>query len=214
MSTKEKIINESLNLFNSRTFNMSTTSSIAQKTNILEGSLWYHFNSKNDLVAKHLSLFSDLYFKRMSNTKKNSHIKVIQGLFSVYEVIWDYRYLFRDSFDQLSKTNKALLAKISEINQSVDNWVKETVQHSRDIGILQIKDNDVDSIVEISLIIGRYWLDFSMKKYPKKSNLFLRKKGINLIIKSLHPFLSKDSKQIMDTIYVQIRNVLALLPYL
>lgn len=201
MSTKEKIINKSLNLFNNKTFNMSTTSSIAKKSNVLEGSLWYHFNSKNDIVAKHLSLFSGLYSNQKANTKKNNHLKVIQGLFNVYEVIWDYRYLFRDSFEQLSKTNKTLFDKIAEINQSVDNWAKETVLHSRTIGILGIKDNDVDSIVEISLIIGRYWLDFSMKKYPKESNQFLRKKGINLIIKSLYPYLNKESKQIMDTIY-------------
>ena len=40
-----------------------------------------------------------------------------------------------------------------------------------------------------------------MKKYPSKSNLYLRKKGINLLIKTLYPYLSNDSREIVDSIY-------------
>jgi len=46
MKTKEKIVQESLSLFNENTFELSTTNLIAKKSDILEGSLWYHFNSK------------------------------------------------------------------------------------------------------------------------------------------------------------------------
>ena len=56
MKTREKIIKESLSLFNETTFESSTTNLIAKKSDVLEGSLWYHFNSKNDLVSVHLGL--------------------------------------------------------------------------------------------------------------------------------------------------------------
>jgi hypothetical protein len=36
---------------------------------------------------------------------------------------------------------------------------KNTIMHARDLGVLHIKDGDIDSIGEISLIIGRHWLD-------------------------------------------------------
>tara|TARA_B110000014_G_scaffold198281_1_gene147448 strand:+ start:39 stop:653 length:615 start_codon:yes stop_codon:yes gene_type:complete len=201
MITKEKIIKESLKLFNEKTFELSTTSLIAKKTDILEGSLWYHFNSKLDIVSAHLDLFLDSYSKQKINTEKNNSVEVIQGLFSVYEVVWDYRYLLRDSFEQISDNNSNLFNKIIEINKSIDEWVKESILHSRDIGILIIEEIDVESIVEISLIIGRYWLDFSRKKYPSASDTYLRKKGINLVIKSFYPYLSEQSKKIMDSIY-------------
>ena len=201
MSTKDKILNESLKLFNNYTYEMSTTSTIAEKSDVLEGSLWYHFNSKTDIVSKHLTTFLDSYKHHKLSTKKSSPLNVIQGLFNVYEVIWDYRYLFRDSFNKISKKNHSLFEKIVQVNQSVDKWAKETVLHSRSIGMIVVQDNDVDSIVEISLIIGRYWLDFSMKKYPSETDSYLRTKGINLIIKSLYPHLSEDSKKIMDSIY-------------
>ena len=79
----------------------------------------------------------------------------------------------------------------------------KTIIHARNLEILVMNENDIDSIVEISLIIGRHWLDYSMKKYPSKSNLYLRKKGINRLIKTFYPYLSKDSKDIVDYIYEQ-----------
>ena len=62
MKTKEKIVQESLSLFNENTFELSTTNLIAKKSDILEGSLWYHFNSKQDLVSVHTELFLDSKF--------------------------------------------------------------------------------------------------------------------------------------------------------
>jgi AcrR family transcriptional regulator len=201
MKTKEKIIKESLNLFNENTFELSTTNLISKKSDVLEGSLWYHFNSKFDLVSVHTKLFLDSFTKRKIYSEKGTPQDLIESLFSVYEAVWDYRYLMRDSFGQTVDTHTDLYKIINEINSSVDVWAKETIVRAKNIGILTIEDKDIDNIVEISLMIGRYWLDYSMKKYPSKSNLYLRKKGINLVIQTLYPYLSHDSKEVMDSIY-------------
>ena len=201
MKTKEKIIQESLSLFNGNTFELSTTNLIAKKSDVLEGSLWYHFNSKNDLVSVHTELFLDSFKTQRIHSESNDPKDLILGLFSIYEVLWDYRYLMRDSFEQFSKDNPKLYKRLVDINLEIDEWAKKTIIHARNLGVLILDDTDVDSVVEISLIIGRHWLDYSMKKYPSKSNLYLRKKGINLLIKSLYPYLSANSKAIMDLIY-------------
>ncbi|MDC0145252.1 TetR/AcrR family transcriptional regulator [bacterium] len=204
MKTKQVILKESLRLFNKNSFELSTTNLIANESNVLEGSLWYHFNSKLDIISNHLDIFLDLYNSKKKHTQKNESIKLIQGLFSMYEVVWDYRYLFRDSFEQISIKNPNLYKRIVDINKMIDDWVRESVIHSKNIGILIIEEIDTEDIVEIILIIGRYWLDFSIKKYPSKSDAYLRKKGINLLIKSFYPYLSEDSKIIMDSIYESV----------
>lgn len=83
----------------------------------------------------------------------------------------------------------------------MDEWANEIIVHSKNIGILVFDDEDAENITEIALIIGRHWLDYSRKKYPNKPNDYLRKKGINLLIKTLYPYLSKESKILMDAIY-------------
>ena len=201
MKTREKIIKESLSLFNETTFESSTTNLIAKKSDVLEGSLWYHFNSKNDLVSVHLGLFKDSFNSQRIHSKSDDPKNLILGLFSIYEVLWDYRYLMRDSFEQCSNDFPELNKKIFDINYEIDEWAKETIIHARDLGVLLIQDDDIDSIVEISLIIGRHWLDYSMKKYPSESNIYLRKKGINLLIKNFYQYLSPESKEIIDYFY-------------
>lgn len=201
MKTREKIIKESLSLFNENTFELSTTNLIAKRSDVLEGSLWYHFNSKNDLVLVHLGLFKDAFNEQRSHSQGDNPKNLILGIFGIYEVLWDYRYLMRDSFEQFSSDFPGLNKKIDVMNSEIDEWAKNTIIHARDLGVLHIKDSDIDSIVEISLIIGRHWLDYSMKKYPSKSNTYLRKKGINLLIKNFYPYLSPESKEIMDSLY-------------
>ena len=201
MKTREKIIKESLSLFNENTFELSTTNLIAKRSDVLEGSLWYHFNSKNDLVSVHLGLFEESFNEQQAHSQSDNQKDLIFGIFSIYEVVWDFRYLMRDSFEQFSTDFPGLNKKIDVINSEIDNWAKNTIMHARDLGVLHIKDGDIDSIVEISLIIGRHWLDYSMKKYPSKSNTYLRKKGINLLIKNFYPYLSPESKEIMDSLY-------------
>ena len=68
MRTKEIVIKKSLSLFNKNTYELSTTNSIAKESEILEGSLWYHFNTKLDIVSTHLNIFLDSY-----NSKKKSY---------------------------------------------------------------------------------------------------------------------------------------------
>ena len=186
------------------TFELSTTNSIAKESEILEGSLWYHFNTKLDIVSTHLNIFLDSYNSKKNHTATDSHLLYIQGLFSVYEDIWNYRYLFRDSFEKIAGKSPNLYLRIIEINRSIDQWLEKSVIHAKEIGILKIDDSDIENIVEISLIIGRYWFDFSKKRYSNESDDYLRKKGLNLLIKSFYPYLSANSKDLINSIYKSI----------
>ena len=60
--TKDRILISSLILFNEGGFNNVTTASIAKHTGILEGSLWYHFNSKKDIVSTHIQILEKVFF--------------------------------------------------------------------------------------------------------------------------------------------------------
>ena len=102
MKTKEIIVQVSLSLFNENTFELSTTNLIAKKSDVLEGSLWYHFNSKNDIVKVHIKNFLEFYNERKIHSESQNPKQIILGLLSIYEIIWDYRYLIRDSFEQIS----------------------------------------------------------------------------------------------------------------
>ena len=68
--TRDLILESSLVLFNDLGFNNVTTSSIANKTGILEGTLWYHFNTKKTFYLCTFYYLSRFFFSK--NLKANS----------------------------------------------------------------------------------------------------------------------------------------------
>ena len=87
-------------------------------------------------------------------------------------------------------------------NNYLDEWADERIRHSSKIGLLNIDSKNTKNISEIILIIGRYWMDFSKKKYPNESIINLRLKGLNQIITVLSPFLSPAAKSIVSGLLI------------
>ena len=202
--TKGKILQESLLLFNEQTFNQTTTANIAKSSDVLEGSLWYHFKSKKDLLVEHIKLFESSFKTNIENLKVGNKEVVIQKLFSIYGFVWDFRYIFRDSFEAYEKDDKKFADLIKRTNALLDELVEDVLKYSLEIKIIEADSKELNEIGELILIIGKHWLDYSRKKYPDDSNYLLQKKGINLLIKVLYPYLTKDSKEMMDSIYESV----------
>ena len=55
--TRDRLLKNSLELFNRKGFVSVTTSLLASSTKVREGTLWYHFKSKKSLVESHIDLF-------------------------------------------------------------------------------------------------------------------------------------------------------------
>ena len=93
------------------------------------------------------------------------------------------------------------MKSITEINNYLDKWAENRILHSLDSGLIKIDSKETENLSEIILVIGRYWLDFSMKKYPSIGINSLRLKGLKHIITILNPYLNTQGIPI-------IRNML------
>jgi hypothetical protein len=94
------------------------------------------------------------------------------------------------------------LLSVKKTNNYLDEWADERIRHSSKIGLLNIDSKNTENISEIILIIGRYWMDFSKKKYPNESINNLRLKGLNQIITVLSPFLNPAVKSIVSGLLI------------
>ena len=194
--TYDKIVKESLILFNDAGFNSVTTAYISKKCDILEGTLWYHFNSKKNILNAHIDLFKKMFLEQIKNINYDKIENVFQTSLNIYSLIWDFQYIFREHFESISIDND-ILKKIDEINNYVENFTEELITKSHN-HFLKLKKDVLNRLIDTILLIGRYWLHYSKKRYPKSSNENLRKKGTKLIFKSLYPFLNKEGKEKMD----------------
>ena len=199
--TKDRILISSLVLFNEGGFNNVTTASIAKHTGILEGTLWYHFNSKKDILSNHIQLLQKVFFSVNQQNKSKDFETIINEFFQSYNIIWDFRYILRDNFQKTFEGDESILKSITEINNYLDKWAENRILHSFENGLIEINSKEIENLSEIILVIGRYWLDFSMKKYPSIGINSLRLKGLKHIITILNPFLNTQGIPI-------IRNML------
>lgn len=197
--TRDRILMTSLVLFNERGFGSVTTAAIAHEAGVLEGSLWYHFNTKKDLVAAHIETLQRLFLSENQHAHLNDAPTIVQGIFRSYDVIWDFRYILRDDFQAHLPPNDPVLERIKVINDVLDRWTEGRILHSQRNQLLNIRPDEIEQVSEITLVIGRYWLDFSRKKYPTSNDAALRKKGLEHVFKVLQPYLSSEATHLIHT---------------
>lgn len=188
--TRDKLLEASLVLFNERGFASVTTASIAEQSGVLEGSLWYHFRTKKDILAAHMELLQQVFQDANIDAESSDPETIIAGIFAAYGVIWDFRYILRDDFGSVLDPEEPILATARWVNDFLDAWTENRIRHAEAHGLLDLAADDMEDISEIILVIGRYWLDFSGKKYPNAQNRELRFKGLQHIFTVLRPYLT------------------------
>ena len=201
--TKDRILFSSLILFNEGGFNNVTTALIAKQTGILEGSLWYHFNSKKDIVSMHIKVLEKVFLSANKQIKSKDFETIINEFFQSYNIIWDFRYILRDNFLKTFEGDESILKSITEINNYLDKWAENRILHSFENGLIEINSKEIENLSEIILVIGRYWLDFSMKKYPGVNINSLRIKGLKHIITILNPYINPTGIPIIKNMLKQ-----------
>ena len=196
--TRDKILATSLVLFNQRGFGAVTTASIAECAGVLEGTLWYHFRTKKDLLLAHITLLQEVFARENEEADSGDADVIIEGIFRSYDVIWDFRYLLRDDFNAHLNSGDEALVTVQGINDVLDQWTEGRMLHAAYHGLLSFGEEDASSISEIILVLGRYWMDFSHKKYPEAKGTDLRHKGISHIFTVLKPYLTSTAGKLIE----------------
>ena len=203
--TKDRILISSLVLFNEGGFNNVTTASIAKRTGILEGSLWYHFNTKKDILSSHIQLLEKAFISVNQQIKSKKFEAIINEFFKSYNIIWDFRYILRDNFQKSFENDDSISKSIKEINNFLDKWAENKILHSYESGLIKINSKEIGNLSEIILVIGRYWLEFSMKKYPDVDISSLRLKGLKHIVTVLSPYLNPQGIPTIENMLKQLK---------
>src|SRR6478672_8572195 len=103
--TRERILELSLRLFNEFGEPNITTTVIAEEMNISPGNLYYHFRNKDDIVNSIFAQF-EAEIVRMLNVpagRRTNMEDVWTYLHLMLELIWRYRFFYRDLNDLLSR---------------------------------------------------------------------------------------------------------------
>src|SRR4249920_4232758 len=114
--TRQRILDTSLAMFNLQGEPNVTTNHIADELEISPGNLYYHFRNKDDIIEQ---LFQR-YEERMDSAlvAPEGRLPNLEDIWLqlhlVFECIWEYRFLYRDLDDILSR-NRQLRMRFARI---------------------------------------------------------------------------------------------------
>jgi AcrR family transcriptional regulator len=140
-----------------------TTTVIAEEMNISPGNLYYHFRNKDDIVNSIFVQF-EAEIERILTVPdgRRSNIEdVWLYLHLMFELIWRYRFFYRDLNDLLSR-NRKLELHFKQILAHKIKVAKQLCEDLRSEKSLEASDTAIDAMATNMVVVATYWLSYDM----------------------------------------------------
>jgi len=165
--TAERILEVTLELFNRFGEPNVSTTLISAELSISPGNLYYHYPAKDELIN---ALF-DRYEKALGDLlhASDSVHNVEDAWFfmhTLFELIWQYRFLYRDLNDLLSK-NRRLETHIQKALQDKTHAFQSMLDSMRRSGALEIDAAETQTVATSLVVVLTYWLSFEYVRDPR-----------------------------------------------
>jgi AcrR family transcriptional regulator len=167
--TAERILEVTLGLFNRFGEPNVSTTLISAELNISPGNLYYHYPAKDELIN---ALFDR--FERPLNELLGAgdDVRNVEDawfyMHTLFELIWQYRFLYRDLNDLLSK-NRRLETHFQSILKNKTRSIKALLDGMRRGGALQIDSREIDTTATSMVVVLTYWLSFEYVRDPRNA---------------------------------------------
>lgn len=197
--TAERILEVTLTLFNRFGEPNVSTTLISAELGISPGNLYYHYPAKDELIN---SLF-DRYEQALNELlNAGEDVRNVEDawffMHTLFELIWQYRFLYRDLNDLLSK-NRRLETHFQLILKNKTRAVKALLGGMSRSGAIQIDSREIESTATSMVVVLTYWLSFEYVRDPRhaleaeNAQLALLR-GAHHVLNLLAPYLEQGQR--------------------
>ena len=198
--TRQRILDASLTMFNAQGEPNVTTNHIADELEISPGNLYYHFRNKDDIIEQ---LFAG-YEQRMDTAllAPSGRLPGLEDvwlqLHLVFECIWDYRFLYRDLVDILSR-NRRLRMRFARILKRAEEQAHSVMRGLVQAGVMRASADELDAAATNILVIATFWLNYASARGDKDEQASIRD-GIVQVMMLIAPFLRDAERVHLNTL--------------
>ncbi|MGD9774990.1 TetR/AcrR family transcriptional regulator [Diaphorobacter sp.] len=168
--TAERILEASLALFNRFGEPNVSTMAIAADLRISTGNLYYHYPAKDKIVT---ALFARCEEALRAQLATSASVTDAQQAWvfvrTLLELIWDYRFLYRD-LNNLLSCNRQLEARFPALVQAKTAAMHDLLQALGRHGALQLEPAQAVQTTATSMaVLLTYWLSFEYVRDPRSA---------------------------------------------
>jgi AcrR family transcriptional regulator len=209
--TAERILEVTLELFNRFGEPNVSTTLISAELNISPGNLYYHYPAKDELIN---SLF-DRYEKNLGELlHAGDNVRNVEDAWlffhMLFELIWQYRFLYRDLNDLLSK-NRRLETHFQFVLKNKGSAVQSVLAGLARGGAMKIEPRDMEPVATAMVVVLTYWLSYEYVRDPRRalepeaaSAALLR--GAFHVLSQLLPYLEPGQREHLHALVANYRK--------
>ena len=193
MSTREKILDTALTLFNNDGTGAVSTNHIAEAAGISPGNLYYHFRNKDEIIR---GLFERLFAANdAAFALPSDQLPALDDLKRMvktnYKILWQYRFAHRE-LAALLRADAELRSRFLTVRKRGFEGFHQLFHAFAAAGIIHAPaDPDaVQNLAETCWLITEFWLN-SLEVSGKTVNEAQMEHGVALMMQILEPYTKR-----------------------
>lgn len=167
--TAERILEVTLDLFNRFGEPNVSTTLISAELRISPGNLYYHYPAKDELINALFDRYESSLTELLAAADGVRNVEDAWFfMHSLFELIWQYRFLYRDLNDLLSK-NRRLETHFQAILKNKTRAVRAMLDGMGRADTLHIDSRELEATATSMVVVLTYWLSFEYVRDPRRA---------------------------------------------
>ena len=167
--TAERILEVTLELFNRFGEPNVSTTLISAELNISPGNLYYHYPAKDELINSLFDRYERSLNELLQAADQVRNVEDAWLLFHMlFELIWQYRFLYRDLNDLLSK-NRRLETHFQFVLRNKNEAIQSVMAGLTRSGAMKIETRDMAPVATAMAVVLTYWLSYEYVRDPRRA---------------------------------------------
>jgi AcrR family transcriptional regulator len=198
--TAERILEVTLDLFNRFGEPNVSTTLISAELGISPGNLYYHYPAKDELINALFDRYERALGELLQAADNVTNVEDAWLFFHMlFELIWQYRFLYRDLNDLLSR-NRRLETHFQYVLKDKSRAVRGVLDGLSRHQAVRIDAREAEPVAAAMVVVLTYWLSYEYVRDPRKAlepetagAALLR--GAYHVLSLLTPYLEPSQKQ-------------------
>ncbi len=165
--TAERILEVTLDLFNRFGEPNVSTTLISAELGISPGNLYYHYPAKDELIN---ALYARYEASVTELLMASDDVRNVEDawffMHTLFERIWQHRFLYRDLSDLLSK-NRRLEMQFQLMIRHKSRAIRAMLDAMGRAGSLRLDARELDTTANCMVVVLTYWLNFEYVRDPR-----------------------------------------------
>ena len=194
MSTRERIIDAAVALFNEEGTAAVSTNHIARAAGISPGNLYYHFRNKEEIIRAIYARLRPIWEATVSvPTDRLPTLADLERIIDDhFRILWEYRFFYRE-MPALLRRDPELLASYHEVREAGLANVEGLLRIFTQVGVLDVAEPDqaLPELARIIWILADFWFPFAELDRLTGDQVDVQA-GRALILRVLSPYYAND----------------------